>query len=242
MKMKNKKQEQEKKKKAHKQRLIANKRRKDPSLERKVPQKIKKEEILIVCEGANTEPSYFEQFKLSTASIKVLGDGFNTLSLVNQAYKIHQKDKSEGKNYDQVWCVFDKDEFENQAFNQATITAHSYGFNVAYSNQAFEYWFILHFEDHQGGAMDRKDYDAKINSYLNKYNVHYDGKKSKRVSTGMFELMLALDEKTNISRQTLAIDRAIKVLNFHKESGAPPSKSESSTSVFELVKELNKFK
>ncbi|MFT5646136.1 MAG: hypothetical protein ACI976_000814, partial [Aureispira sp.] len=38
MKMKNKRQEQEKKTKAHKERLIANKRRKDPSLERKSPQ------------------------------------------------------------------------------------------------------------------------------------------------------------------------------------------------------------
>ncbi|MGN6417310.1 MAG: RloB domain-containing protein [Pseudobacter sp.] len=32
---------------------------------------------------------------------------------------------------------------------------------IAYSNQAFEYWLILHFEDHQGGKIDRNDYHKK---------------------------------------------------------------------------------
>jgi hypothetical protein len=71
MKMKNKKVDQIAAKKKHREALKAN-RRKEPVLERAVPTKLERPTILIVCEGENTEPSYFSQFKLSTATIKAM--------------------------------------------------------------------------------------------------------------------------------------------------------------------------
>jgi hypothetical protein len=190
--------------------------------------------ILVVCEGRNTEPSYFRQFKLSSATIKPVGKGMNTLSLVQEALVLSTKGK-----YEQVWCVFDKDQFSAQDFNSAITLATASGFHVGYSNQAFEYWFILHFEDHQGGAMPRTDYDPKLNGYLKPFGVSYDGKESKLVSPEFFELMLATDEKLGKARIDLAIARAER--NYKaKGNYASPATLESVTTVFELVKVIQK--
>ena len=144
----------------HKDRLRAS-RRSATTLERSRPSLEVKPTILIVCEGANTEPSYFRQFRLSSATIKAIGEGYNTTSLVNRAREIANRER-----YDQVWCVFDKDDFSDTDFNNAIDIAKANSFGVAYSNQAFEYWLILHFDDHQGGGIHRKDYNDKINSLL----------------------------------------------------------------------------
>lgn len=109
-------------------------RRADPLLERREAVKEDIPKILIVCEGKNTEPSYFKQFKLATAKIVVLGNGYNTVSLVGQAQHLSEQD-----NYSQVWCVFDKDYFPAEDFNNAIAMAQAAGFGVAYSNQSFEY-------------------------------------------------------------------------------------------------------
>lgn len=67
--------------------------------------------ILIVCEGEKTEPNYFRAFSrlISSVKVKVEGCGMNTLSLVKKTWEISQKARKNGENYDQVWCVFDKD-------------------------------------------------------------------------------------------------------------------------------------
>ena len=155
MKMKNKKAEQIASKLAHKE-TLKTKRRDEPLLERAEAKILEKPTILIVCEGENTEPSYFRQFKLSSATIKPIGEGYNTISLVERAVQLLEE-----RPYDQVWCVFDADpkpDNPKQAknFNDAVTLAEREGFGVAYSNQAFEYWLILHFDDHQGGGMNRK--------------------------------------------------------------------------------------
>lgn len=203
--------------------------------------KLEKKFFLIVCEGENTEPSYFNKFKLSTAKIKTTGEGYNTLSLVRRTAEIVEEEKAKGRTYDYVWCVFDRDSFTPKDFNEAIRQAEANGFFVAYSNQAFEYWLILHFEDHQGGGLNRKDYDAKINNYLKPFKCQYDGKQSKSVSDTFFEIMLQIDHKTKQNRQELAIQRAKRVLKFHKDEGTPPEQAESSTTVHKLVETMKKY-
>lgn len=76
--------EQEVKRKKHLERRNAAKQRRKqtPQLERNEPKKPEKERILIVCEGKNTEPSYFNLFRLTSTEIEAIGDGKNTVSLV----------------------------------------------------------------------------------------------------------------------------------------------------------------
>lgn len=203
--------------------------------------KLEKKSFLIVCEGENTEPSYFNKFKLSTATVKAIGEGYNTLSLVNRTTEIVAEEQAKGRIYDFVWCVFDRDSFSAKEFNDAIRQAEANGYSVAYSNQAFEYWFILHFEDHQGGGLNRKEYDNKINSYLKPLKSQYSGKQSKLVSDDFFEIMLAIDLKTQKTRQDLAIARAKRVLKFHEQEGISPERAESSTAVFKLVEDMKKY-
>ena len=203
--------------------------------------KLEKKSFLIVCEGENTEPSYFNKFKLSTATVKAIGEGYNTLSLVNRTTEIVAEEQAKGRIYDFVWCVFDRDSFSAKEFNDAIRQAETNGYSVAYSNQAFEYWFILHFEDHQGGGLNRKEYDNKINGYLKPLKCQYAGKQSKLVSDDFFEIMLEIDLKTQKTRQDLAIARAKRVLKFHESEGTSPERAESSTAVFRLVEEMKKY-
>jgi len=235
--MKNKKAEQVLKKKKHLEELRKAKRRKrneEPSLERSEPQKEEKQKILIVCEGENTEPSYFNKFKLSTATIKSVGEGYNTLTLVDRAKQLSEED-----DYDQVWCVFDKDDFPNENFNNAIFKAEGMGFKVAYSNQAFEYWLILHFEDHQGASMHRNQYCKKINKYLKEFKIAYDCD-SKKISDDFFEVLISKIEGQDQSRQDLAFKRAERNLkNFDNKN---PAKEESSTKVHLLIEEIEKYK
>jgi hypothetical protein len=238
MKMKNKKAEQDALRQRHKEALKAN-RRKEALLERKEPSINEKPSILIYCEGKNTEPSYFNQFRLPSLDIKSFGEGKNTLSLVKRAIQL-----SEEKAYDQIWCVFDADpkpDNPNQAknFNRAIELANKNKFGIAYSNQAFEYWIILHFDDHQGGKMDRKLYDEKINHLLEPYKLTYEGKDCKIITEAIFEILTGVDEKTKKERTILAIDRAKR--NYELFDHSNPAAEESSTTVFRLVDELLKF-
>ena len=93
-------------------------------------------------------------------------------------------------------CVFDKDDFSESDFNNAILIAKANNFGLAYSNQAFEYWLILHFNDHQGGGMHRDDYDDRINKLIKPFKVFYDGKKSKMIDEDFFELLDGFDKKT----------------------------------------------
>lgn len=215
---------------------IKAKRRREPSLERKSLELSVKPSILIVCEGKNTEPSYFNQFKVKSAVVKPMGIGYNTVSLVNEARNIALND-----DYDQVWCVFDKDSFSDQSFNEAIELAEKYSFGVAYSNQAFEYWLILHLDDHQGSKMNRSDYNDRINELLKPFNVRYDGGNNgkKIVTEDFFDVLDGFDIKYRKNRVELAIERAERI--YSRLENFSPAKEESSSTVFRLVKELKKY-
>ena len=150
------------------------------------------------CEGEKTEPNYFDAFPVSSAEVTILGDGFNTKSLVAYAKKKAQEAKQNKVPYDQVWCVFDKDSFTKEQFNTAIQMAESSGFKTAYSNEAFELWYVLHFEYLTAG-IDRKRYIKKLSEYL--------GKKYKKNSSDMYDILL--------NKQNTAIKNAKKLLRIH---------------------------
>jgi hypothetical protein len=50
--------------------------------------KVIKQSFLIICEGENTEPDYFNEFKLGSAQVEAVGEGMNTISLVRRAVQL----------------------------------------------------------------------------------------------------------------------------------------------------------
>jgi hypothetical protein len=114
--------------------------------------------ILIVCEGAETEPNYFaslrEYLKLPTISVKIEDRAGAPISVVEEAraqVRKRQQDIRDGRinapSFEAVWCVFDvENPYRNQTFDQAVQIADQNGFQLAVSNPAFEFWYLLHFE------------------------------------------------------------------------------------------------
>ena len=189
-----------------------------------------KPQILLVCEGRNTEPSYFDQLQaqFSRVRLKAIGEGYNRESLVKRAITLRQ----EG-NYAEVWCVFDKDPGFNvpsDSFAKALQLAQNHGLRAAWSNEAFEYWLLLHFVDYNGADMQRCQYDAALERWLEPLGATYAGKKDKLVTTQLFDLLQ--------SRQADAIKRAQRI---YEEKGAwefAPNIPASCTAVFLLLQHL----
>jgi len=131
---------------------------------RKVDTREVRQRFLIVCEGEKTEPNYFRNFRVpkNVAEIDVQGLGENPSKLVQSA-----KELKEQEDYDQVWCVFDRDSWTVEDFNNAIKNAKAQGFKIAYSNEAFELWYVLHFEFLNTG-IPRKDYLRKLTSLLDR--------------------------------------------------------------------------
>lgn len=126
--------------------------------------------ILIVCEGEKTEPGYFKFFNGKDngkfiPKISFDGGKINTLNVVKKAIRLCEKAQS-SLPYDSAWAVFDKDDFTDRNFNAAIQLAHSHHINCAWSNEAFELWYLLHFTDVRT-AMSRRQYEVKISHYVN---------------------------------------------------------------------------
>ena len=204
-------------------------RRQNPKIERTLKRasslRTVKQTFLIVCEGEVTEPEYFNSFRLTSANVKAIGKGMNTISLVKEAIAIRDIEKRRNRNYDQCWVVFDKDDFADSDFNVAIQMAQANGFHVAYSNQAFEFWFLLHFNLYQG-AIHRNRYAEMLTHLLGfKYG------KAKGDSVKVFNVIYP--------RTRMAIDNAKNVLKAF--DGSNPAKEESSTTVHQLVEQLLPF-
>jgi hypothetical protein len=118
--------------------------------------------FLIVCEGEKTEPNYFKAFPTNTRvlSVQIEGTGCNTVSLVRRAIE-----KKDGDDYDEVWCVFDKNSFSTQQVNRAIQLAQNNNIQVAFSNEAFELWYLLHYH-YFNTAITRNDYVDRLTNLL----------------------------------------------------------------------------
>ena len=135
-----------------------------------------------MCEGKKTEPNYFralidecksqnngakidKQRTIVSIAAKIGAGAVGTGNLVNKAKKLEKEYKRKHQvPFDRVWLVFDKDEFPD--FNKAIEDAKKEKMNCAWSNGAFELWFLLHFQNGFEGKC--KDYVNKIESILKK--------------------------------------------------------------------------
>ena len=213
--------------------------------QRKVSGRSKGKTFLILCEGEKTEKNYFEGFQKiaranKTAYITIKGLGAVGITVVTIAKQL----KEQG-NYgdDEVWCVFDRDlkkENNNQQnFNEAIKSAIENKLNLAVSNDAFELWFLLHYEFYQSET-HRSDYKTML-SFKTRL-----GEKYEKNSETMYEKLK--DKESN------AINFAKKLwsshCNFYEIDDSDPNNLtveqriiihniNPSTTVYQLVEKLN---
>jgi len=175
--------------------------------------------VLIVCEGEKTEPNYFRSFSMMGNSsgivyeVKTEGGGINTIQVVDKALELKGKAEKAGKPFDSVWTVFDRDSFKAKDFDNAIMKAKSKGIECAWSNEAFELWYIYHFDD-RCTAMSRKEYEGVITQRINSagYKV---GKKLYSYKKNDLQMRRILSECACDER--MAIKRAERQANIFSD-------------------------
>jgi hypothetical protein len=178
--------------------------------------------MLIVCEGEKTEPNYFREFPANPEvydNIEVCGTGYNTVSLINEAIRIKNSALQRREPYIEIWCVFDKDDFSAESFENAIRLAEKNQIKCAYSIEAFEIWYMLHFH-YYDSALSRGQYMEKLSELLKKPYL--------KNSEEMFSLLK--------NRQSRAIQNAQTL--YHKQCPLPLREQNPVTTVFHLVERL----
>jgi hypothetical protein len=179
--------------------------------------------MLIVCEGEKTEPNYFRTFPDNPAvfdALTIEGQGYNTVSLVNEAIRLKHEAQQKREPYSEVWCVFDKDSFSIELFFNAIFLAGKNQIHCAYSIEAFEIWYLLHFSYIDAG-LSRSQYQEKLNNVLGKTYI--------KNAPDMYSTLL--------KRQPTAIHNASKL--YALQSTLSFTQQNPVTTVFQLVKRLN---
>lgn len=189
--------------------------------------------LYIVCEGEKTEPNYLHSlcneinrkfYKYSQKTrIIIKGAGKNTRSLLDFA-RISVKE--EMPYAQEVWLVYDKDDFPKDDFDNTQYSAEgkndSIKYKVAWSNECFELWLILHFQ-YFDSPVDRNAYIKQLKTFIPNY---------KKNIKDIYEKL-----KDKIPK---AIRNAKKLYKNYAK-GTPPSKMCPATRVYELVEYLQKY-
>lgn len=149
--------------------------------------------FIIFCEDEHHEPLYFQSFEKAYPDLKVnaipnqrskklnLNATIATCrdrGLIEFTAGAYQVIPGTTEN---IWCVYDRDlKFpvwaDNEAhdhtdFDTSIIVAEKAGIKVAWSNDVFELWLLLHFEDVPTGTPLHRDYIYERLTHVFKHQV-----------------------------------------------------------------------
>lgn len=221
--------------------------------------------FIIVCEDEVSEPLYFKYFETDLIKINTIENQKSKMTNVLNAIKhclgedimeYNADSRARLKRNDiQIWCVFDRDKGDNSNlvkddvdFNLSINTAQASGINVAWSNDAFELWVLLHFEEIEINDDNKKRdiYYKRLTDIFKKLpNPNED--LIKALNHSSFNYKQDLKHRNNfrnivrneiIPKTQEAINRA-KALDKHfSASSLPYHQKAPCTMVYKLVEEL----
>lgn len=113
--------------------------------------------VYIICEGKETETLYFKHFRSRNCLVDIIPIPSKHKAaehLVKHAKSLISQADYYPKDGDQLWCVFDRDDNKDSELQAAISYAKKHGYKIAYSNPAFEFWYLLHFEKRNGYLKD----------------------------------------------------------------------------------------
>lgn len=145
--------------------------REKSSYERPLPNRSGIFRRLIVCEGACTEPNYIRGLakasRYPSALLRVEGGKGSTVGVVEHAVALAEEMEKDDKKPDEVWCVFDMDDFPVEKLDKAITLARKHAYKIAFSNVCFEVWLILHFS-YYDIAQSRNLYKSTLKKRMGK--------------------------------------------------------------------------
>jgi hypothetical protein len=207
------------------------KERKAELLRRRRATKAPYDVILIVCEGAKTEPNYFTElkkaFRLSNANVRICGRGSDPLNVVDFAIETFRREQE----FDRVYCVFDRDRHTtyNAALDKVRRTRLGKGSKIFAipSVPCFEFWLLLHF------TYTTRPFDAPAGDSICSEVIEELKKHLSLYQKGQHDVFYKIQDKLD-----KAITNARRVEQFHKTSGTV----NPSTLVHSLVEYLRDLK
>jgi hypothetical protein len=185
--------------------------------------------FIIFCEDEHHEPLYFKSFEQEKEGIKINAISNLRSKKLNLNATIQfglEKELivfNEGSYHvmpgvtDQLWCVYDRDlESETWAdipmqnhidFDTAVITAEKAGLRVAWSNDVFEMWILLHFEQIPVGQILHRKYIYERLTVLFKHILPRNKELDDITSLDTFNY------KANMKRRERFINQVIPLLH-----------------------------
>jgi len=188
---------------------------------------------LIVGEGRETEPNYFDGLKREDAvrarfriTVK-RGPGISPERVVEEAVKYKNQAAVRSEDYDEVWCVMDTEGPEKrQSLAKALRMAREHDIKVCLSNPAFEVWFLSHFERSAGFFLDGGAVIVK----LNKHWLKHFSREYEKADDRLYHRIAG--------RTSTAVANAQWVREVHHREKKDMADCNSSTEVYLLVKKL----
>lgn len=182
---------------------------------------------VIVCEGTETEPTYFQRLNERFSGLKLKTPRSQTTDpegLVRTALSQIAKWDLDLRGGDQLWCVFDADGNSEGAIQRAIGMAKG-SVRFAFSNPCFELWFLLHYE-YFSVKTDRASLIERLKRHIPNYEKTAD----------LYGLLKDM--------KTTAIKRAVKLEQLHRSNDVRILSLDSnpSTQAHELVTEIERVK
>lgn len=190
--------------------------------------------FIIFCEDEHHEKLYFQSFEERVPNLKINAVPNLRAKKLNLIATIQigvQKGLIgfENGNYcildgvtEHLWCVYDRDmENPNWAdipdhnhldFDTAIITAQGSGLKVAWSNDVFEMWLLLHFEPIPQGEILHRNYIYDRLTHIFKYEVPHDAEMAELTANETFNY------KSNMKRRERFINQVIPLLHPRTET------------------------
>lgn len=197
--------------------------------------KIQPEYHLIVSEGTDTEPAYFEAIRdiinsryRKKIQLEVAGEGDNTINLF---WKAKQRASDSANGFRHVWVVYDTDDFPAEHIDRVVElckenSTEEMEYHAVWSNQCVELWYLLHFSYMQSD-IHRTAYWPKLTDWLTGIGVGTYEKNRK----DMYQVLRPFMD--------FAIANAKRLEKTNE--GKLPSKAAPGTKIYELVEKLKPY-
>ena len=202
--------------------------------------------ILVVTEGANTEPSYFDRIRnhLAAPTVELVPHGAgrgDPRALADEALRLRKERKSQMRDkklginrledFDAIWIVFDTDVVTPQKRTEGIAYAESKGIQIAYSEPCFEFWLLIHQAFTTAPMAKCKDVIPYLAEHLGWKGYARIGKRQQQIE----EWVRLLVDKASIRQ---AVAHAEKIRRHHKEANTA-FPANPSTDVDHLIRAIN---
>jgi len=212
-------------------------------------------DVIIACEDSVSSPTYFQKIIDKLIEDKrITQDSFviakhkhtNPTGVLKDLKNYSDENNKKYTDFEHKWIVIDRDiervnggghkkEDFNNALKDAKSKRKDLNIEVAYSNDSFELWYLLHF-NYRDTAISRDETIKKVIDELKKIKPHIFAKLDKdNVKEENYTKMIF---ETLLDKQETAIRNAKNLLNFYGSSHNP-ERDNPSTRVHVLVEILN---